>query len=213
MTVQAPMPPGRLGGMACCVDFHFDFSSPYGFIAAMKIDEVAKAACRRLTWRPFLLGAVYKRFGQSPLEHPLKRRYVLEVDVPRVGRRDGLDIKVPVGFPQHSLPAARLFYWIASQAPDKAPEFAKAAYRRYWFDGCSTADPQTAVEVAAGLGFDRQKVEAGMQESSVKLKLTLENEQAIAKGVFGSPFIFVDGEPFWGSDRLDHVAERLAAKD
>lgn len=193
--------------MACCIDFHFDFSSPYGFIAAMKIEAVARqTACRRLTWRPFLLGAVYNRFGQSPLEHPLKRRYVLEVDVPRAGRRDGLDIKVPAGFSEHSLPAARAFYWIEARAPDKAPAFAKAVYRRYWLDGQSTADP----DVATTLGFDRQRVADGLQESTVKQKLIRENEQAIASGVFGSPFFIVDGEPLWGSDRLDHVAERPA---
>ena len=96
--------------MLAPIDFYFDFSSPYGFLAAMKIDEALKPAkLRRLRWRPFLLGAVYKRFGQSPLEHPLKRRYVIEVDVPRLGRRDGMTIKVPSGFPEHSLPAARAF--------------------------------------------------------------------------------------------------------
>ena len=145
--------------MACCVDFHFDFSSPYGFLAAMKIESVLPGGrYRRLAWRPFLLGAVHQRFGQSPLEHPLKRRYVLEIDAPRVGRRDGLALKVPAGFPQHSLPAARAFYWIEARAPDKAPAFAKAAYRKYWLDGHSTADPEIAVEAAAVLGFDRRQV-------------------------------------------------------
>jgi 2-hydroxychromene-2-carboxylate isomerase len=198
-------------GMACCIDFHFDFSSPYGFLAAMKIEAVVKRASCRLTWRPFLLGAVYQRFGQSPLEHPLKRRYVLDVDVPRAGRRDGLDIKVPAGFPQHSLPAARIFYWIEAQAPEKASGFAKAAYRKYWLEGSSTANVDVAVDVAATLGFDRARVAAGMQDPAIKLRLARENEQAIASGVFGSPFIIVDGEPFWGGDRLDAVAERLAA--
>jgi len=198
--------------MACCVDFHFDFSSPYGFLAAMKIERALQGGrYRRLRWRPFLLGAVYQRFGQSPLEHPLKRRYVLEVDAPRVGRRDGLALKVPAGFPQHSLPAARAFYWIEARAPEKAADFAKAAYRKYWIEGQSTADPAVAIEAAAMLGFDRKRVSEGLQESMVKLRLVTENEQAIANGVFGSPFIRVDGEPFWGSDRLDDVAERLAA--
>jgi 2-hydroxychromene-2-carboxylate isomerase len=116
--------------MACCVDFHFDFSSPYGFLTAMKIERaLPHSRYRRLIWRPFLLGAVYQRFGQSPLEHPLKRRYVLEIDAPRVGRRDGLRLKVPAGFPQHSLPAARAFYWIEARAPEKAPDFAKTNRR------------------------------------------------------------------------------------
>ena len=197
--------------MACCVDFHFDFSSPYGFLAAMKIDRTLEGGrYRRLTWRPFLLGAVYHRFGQSPLEHPLKRQYVLEVDAPRVARREGIALKVPAGFPQHSLPAARAFYWIEARAPEKAPDFAKAAYRKYWIEGYSTSDPGIAVEAAASVGFDRRQIAEGLNHPAVKQRLVAENEQAIASGVFGSPFIRVDGEAFWGSDRLDEVAERLA---
>ena len=190
------------------VDFYFDFSSPYGFIAAMKIDRLGSG---RVTWRPFLLGAVYDKVGQSPLEHPLKRRYVIEVDVPRLGRRDGLAIKVPAGFPEHSLPAARAFYWIDSRTPAQSVAFAKAAYRKYWLEGRSTADPDAAIEVATDLGFDRAQVAAGMQAPEVKARLKSENERAIAKGVFGSPFFLVDGEPFWGGDQLALVAERMAA--
>lgn len=198
--------------MACCVDFHFDFSSPYGFLAAMHIERaLQRGRYRRLTWRPFLLGAVYSRFSQSPLEHPLKRRYVLEIDAPRVARRHGIALKVPAGFPEHSLPAARVFYWIEARAPEKAAEFAKEAYRQYWIEGHSTADPMIAIEAATMLGFDRRRVTEGLQESLVKLRVVTENEQAIANGVFGSPFIRVDDEPFWGNDRLDDVAERLAA--
>ena len=99
--------------------------------------------------------------------------------------------------------AARIFYWIEAQAPEKASGFAKAAYRKYWLEGSSTADVDVAVGVAATLGFDRARVAAGMQDPAIKLKLARENEQAIANGVFGSPFIIVDGEPFWGGDRLD----------
>jgi 2-hydroxychromene-2-carboxylate isomerase len=197
--------------VACCLDFYFDFSSPYGFLAAMKIEQALQGArFRRLAWRPFLLGAVYKQVGQSPLEHALKRRYVIEIDVPRLGRRENLAIKLPAGFPEHSLPAARAFYWIEAREPEKAVEFAKAAYRKFWLEGRSTADPEVTVEAAALLGFDRSDVAEGLQDSVVKQRVTTENEQAIANGVFGSPFIVVDGEPFWGSDRLEHVAERLA---
>ena len=189
------------------VDFYFDFSSPYGFIAAMKIDRLAAG---NVTWHPFLLGAVYATVGQSPLEHPLKRRYVIDVDVPRLGRRAGLEIRVPAGFPEHSLPAARVFYWIESRAPAKAVPFAKATYRKYWLDGRSTADPDVPLDVAAGLGFNRAAAAAGMQAPEVKARVKSENEQAVARGVFGSPFFLVDGEPFWGGEQLDLVAERMA---
>lgn len=129
------------------IEFYFDFTSPYGFIAAMQIDAIEGA----VTWRPFLLGAVYKAVGQSPLEHPLKRRYVIEVDAPRKARRTGLDLKVPADFPGHALPPARAFYWIEAQDPRKAVAFAKAAYRRYWLEGCRTGDAGIAADVLAQL--------------------------------------------------------------
>ena len=151
---------------------------------------------------PFLLGSVYKAVAQSPLEHPLKRAYVIEVDAPRMARRIGLQLKLPAAFPEHSLPPSRAFYWIDQQDPAKAVAFAKAAYRKYWLHGCATSDAAVAVDAAASVGYDPKAVLEGMQRSETKERLIFENEQAIHRGVFGSPFFFADGEPFWGSDRI-----------
>jgi 2-hydroxychromene-2-carboxylate isomerase len=186
------------------IEFYFDFASPYGFLAAMQIDRIK----RPIVWRPFLLGAVYKKFGQSPLEHPLKRDYVIKVDAPRMARRLGLTLKVPHGFPEHALPPSRAFYWIDGQDPVKAVAFAKAAYRRYWLEGRATSDADAAVEAGATVGLDRDILLAGINDTSVKDRLVLENEGVIAKGVFGSPFFIVDGEPFWGSDRIPLILDK-----
>jgi 2-hydroxychromene-2-carboxylate isomerase len=186
------------------IDFYFDFASPYGFIAAMQIEAMARA----VTWRPFLLGAVYKTFGQSPLDHPLKRKYVIEVAAPRMARRIGLELKMPANFPEHALPPARAFYWIAQQEPTKAVAFAKAAYRKYWLEGCATSDAAVASDAGAAVGVERDAVLAGMQDPGTKMRLIHENEDAIRKGVFGSPFFLADGEPFWGSDRIALLAQR-----
>lgn len=185
------------------VDFYFDFASPYGFIAAMQIESIR----RPVRWHPFLLGAVYKSAGQSPLDHRLKRDYIINVDAPRLARRLGLQLKIPAGFPEHALPASRAFYWIDRQDPARAVAFAGIAYRQYWLHGCSTSDAAMAVDAAASLGYDRNAVIAGVQEQSVKDRLVLENNEAIRKGVFGSPFFLADGEPFWGSDRISMIPE------
>lgn len=184
------------------IDFYFDFASPYGFIAAMQVDGIE----RPVRWRPFLLGAVYKTFGQSPLEHPLKRKYVIEVDAPRMARRIGLKLKVPAGFPEHALPPSRAFYWVEQQDSAKATVFAKAVYCKYWLEGCATSDVAVAVDAAASIGFERGAVLAGMQDPEIKDRLARENEEAIRRGVFGSPFFFTDDEPFWGSDRINLIA-------
>jgi 2-hydroxychromene-2-carboxylate isomerase len=188
------------------IDFYFDFASPYGFIAAMQIETVA----RPVRWRPFLLGAVYKAVGQSPLGHPLKRQYVIEVDAPRMARRIGLELKMPADFPAHALPPARTFYWIDGRDPAKAIAFAKAAYRKYWLHGCPTSDAEVAIDAAISVGYDRDMVMAGMQEQTTKDRLVFENEDAIRRGVFGSPFFFAGSERFWGSDRISLMLEDSA---
>jgi 2-hydroxychromene-2-carboxylate isomerase len=186
------------------IEFYFDFASPYGFIAAMQIESLA----RPVAWRPFLLGAVYKTFGQSPLDHPLKKDYVLEVDAPRMARRIGLRLELPAGFPEHALAPSRAFYWIEERDPATAVAFAKLAYRKYWLEGRATSDAAAAADAAAEAGVDRAAVLAGMQDARIKGRLLEANRAAVAKGVFGSPFFLVDGQPFWGSDRLPLVAAK-----
>jgi 2-hydroxychromene-2-carboxylate isomerase len=185
------------------IDFYFDFASPYGFIAAMQADRIE----RPVRWHPFLLGAVYKDVGQSPLDHRLKREYVIKVDAPRMARRIGLDLKVPAGFPEHALAPSRAFYWIDRQDPVRAIAFAKAAYRQYWLHGCATSDAAVAVDAAFSVGYDKRMVIAGMQERATKDRLVFENDEAIRKGVFGSPFFLADGEPFWGNDTIPLIME------
>ena len=163
------------------IDFYFDFASPYGFIAAMQIE----ALTRPVRWHPFLLGAIYKAVGQSPLEHPLKRDYVINVDAPRTARRIGLELKMPQGFPEHSLPPARAFYWIEQQDPAKAVAFAKAVYRRYWLEGSATSDAAVAADAAASIGCDRDAVLAGMQDAPTKSLLIRENERPSTRGCSG----------------------------
>lgn len=110
------------------------------------------------------VGCRLQMFGQSPLEHPLKRKYVIEVDAPRMARRIGLDLKTPAGFPEHALPPSRAFYWIEQHDSAKAVAFAKAAYRKYWLEGCATSDAGVAADTAASVGFDRDALLAGIEE-------------------------------------------------
>lgn len=188
--------------MSAEIDFYFDFSSPYGFIASTLIDDLAAKHGRQVVWHPFLIGAVYKEHGGVPLEHPLKRDYALK-DFIRTGRFNGIpDMRFPANFPAHPIPPSRLFYWLEASDPGRAAAFAKAAYRAYWVDGQDTSDPAAALAVAAAMGIDEAEASSGMQDDAVKARLRQETEDAMARGVFGSPFFYVDGEPFWGGDRL-----------
>ena len=198
----------KVPAMANAIDFYFDFSSPYGYLASTQIDALAVRHRRVVNWRPFLIGALYKQLGYAPLEQPGKRAYFLH-DVPRSARAMGVTLNFPPSFPEALIAPARAFYWIADRDAAKAAAFAAAAFRAYWSEGRKLADPEIVAEIAAGQGFAREAVLAALADQAVKDRLKAETDAAIAAGIFGSPFIVVDGERFWGSDRLDQVEKWL----
>ncbi len=91
------------------VDFYFEFASPYGYLASRRIDEIGARYDRVVTWRPFLLGAVFKVVGTGPMfDYPLKSDYFLH-DFPRSARRMGISATLPPGAPHNTIAAARAF--------------------------------------------------------------------------------------------------------
>ncbi|MEQ8965669.1 MAG: 2-hydroxychromene-2-carboxylate isomerase [Azospirillaceae bacterium] len=196
--------------MAAPIDFYFDFSSPYGYLASTRIDELAARHGREVVWRPFLLGAVFKQTGTGPLvDVPIKGDYARH-DMPRAARRLGVPFVLPEPFPFLALAPSRAYWWAFDRDRAEARRLARALYEAAFAEGRSLADPETVADVAAGLGFDRDALTAALADPEVKARLKAETDTAIDRGVFGSPFVIVDGEPFWGHDRLDDVAWWLA---
>lgn len=192
--------------MAKPIDFYFDFSSPYGYLAAQRIDEIGEEHGREVAWRPFLLGVVFKTTGAQPLLGiPLKGDYARR-DLPRSARLMDIPFTLPKPFPFMSVSACRATYWLSETDPAAGKALAQALYRAAFAEGRSIADPPAVAAVAADLGLDRDEVLAAMQNPRIKDLLKREVDAALRKGVFGSPFIIVDGEPFWGYDRLDDVS-------
>ncbi len=191
--------------MAEPIDFYFDFSSPYGYLAAAQIDDLAARHGRDVAWRPILLGAVFPQTGSQPLLNiPLKGDYARR-DMARSARLLGIPFQVPGNFPFMSVAACRAFYWLHDQDPAKAVALAKALYREAFAEGRSIDSAEAVVKVAEALGVDGGALSAALTDPAVKQRLRDEVDQAIAKGVFGSPLIVIDGEPFWGHDRLEQV--------
>jgi len=189
--------------------FYFDFASPYGYLAATRVEALGQRFGRAVVWRPILLGAVFKVTGSMPnLNRPLQGDY-LRHDVPRFARLLGVPLADPLPGPFASLAAARAFYWLEATAPDQAKALAAAIYRAHWTDGRSMEPADAVADVAADLGIDRDGLLTAIQDPAVKDRVRQETQAAVDAGVFGSPFLFVDGEPFWGVDRLDHAARWL----
>ena len=191
------------------IEFHFDFSSPYAYLASTRIDAVAAKHGCTVRWRPMLLGVLYKSTGYHPLEQREKGRYMLH-DVARCARLYGVPFALPSSFPESLLAASRAVYWIADQDPAMLTGFVHAAFAAYWAEGRKLADPEIVAELAASEGFDKPAVLAALGDPVVKDRLRRETEAAIAAGVFGSPYMVVDGESFWGNDRVEMLDRWLA---
>ncbi|MDA0997802.1 MAG: 2-hydroxychromene-2-carboxylate isomerase [Proteobacteria bacterium] len=184
------------------IEFFFDFSSPYAYFAAHKVDDMCSGFGRDVAWKPFMLGAALKITGAETLtRYPLKGDYCRH-DWARIARFQELPWSMPERFPIATLAAARAFYWIDGQNPAAAKAFAWSCFKTYFGDGHDISEPSTVGAIAAGHGFDENAVIAAVAEEAIKQRLKDETAAAVGRGVFGSPFIIVDGEAFWGSDRL-----------
>ena len=184
------------------IQFYFDFSSPYGYFAALKIDSLAAGFERQVRWRPMMLGAAMKVTRAKPLaEIELKGDYCKR-DWDRLARYMEVPWTLPDPFPIATLAAARAFYWLDDDDPALAKRFAQAAYHTYFGEGRDITDPETVAGFAEPLGIDRDALLTAVRDPAIKQRLKDETAEAIGNGVFGSPFIVIDGEPFWGADRL-----------
>ncbi len=187
------------------IEFYFDFSSPYGYIASEKIDALAAKHGREVTWRPILLGVVFKTTGGQPLPSiPLKGAYSAR-DIARTAKFHGVEYRPPSVFPISSISPCRAFYWLDAEDPKRAKALARALYRAYFVDNIDISSVEGTVAVCAKLGLGADELRGALADQAVKDRLRTEVEKAIARGAFGSPYIIIDGEPFWGSDRLDQI--------
>ncbi|HMM72095.1 MAG TPA: 2-hydroxychromene-2-carboxylate isomerase [Rhodocyclaceae bacterium] len=190
--------------IAAPIDFYFDFISPFGYLAAMRIDDIAARHGRTTRWHPFLLGiTVVKIMGLKPLlDTPLKGPYLMH-DIPRLAKMLDVPIRLPAKDVMFdNLPATRAYYWLADQDPERAKAFAKRLYALRFQEIADLTRPELLAHEAQSLGFDGAKLQLAIETPEIKQRVKDAVDAAVARGVFGSPFIIADGEPFWGCDRL-----------
>lgn len=195
--------------MTTPIDFYFDFSSPYGYFMAENIDAVAARHRREVRWRPYLLGAVYKKLGSQPLPSmPMKGPYSVR-DFERSARYYGLQCRIPAAFPVATQHAARAYYWLEERDPAMARRFALATLRAYFGDGRDISQLDAVLGIAVSLGAERTALATALDSDELKARLRSVCDTAIERGVFGSPYVIIDGEPFWGADRLPQIERWL----
>lgn len=191
------------------IEFWFDFSSGYAYLAAQDIGALGQRVGRTILWRPYMLGAAFKVTGMRGLSStPMKSDYARH-DWARAARRLEVPFNPPSDHPKVALAATRAFYWIETTRPDLSARFAQEVFRLYYSGSLDTSDPADVARLAATFALDPGDLVAGLQSPDIKQLTMRVCETAIAQGVFGSPFFRVDGEPFWGWDRMAMMEDWL----
>ena len=197
------------------IDFYFDYSSPYGYLASERIEALAKRHNRCVVWHPILLGFIFKISKQAPLtEAPLKGEYSI-MDFARSSREHSIAYQHPQQFPIGAVAASRATLWVRNHSDsaisEKTGDMVHAIYQAYFVDGKDITDIKTLSALASSLGLDGDSMVVALSEQSVKDALKDEVGAAIESGIFGSPTMVVDGEQFWGHDRLEQLERWLTS--
>jgi 2-hydroxychromene-2-carboxylate isomerase len=195
--------------MSKTVEFFFDLGSPASYLAYTQLPGICHESGATLVYRPMLLGAVFQATGNaSPAMIPAKGRYMLR-DLARHAERYGVPMRFNPHFPLNTLTLMRLLVAVQLHQPERFEALVQALFTAIWVDGLNLGEPAKVAEVLGQAGFDAEALLTQCAEPSVKEALKASSEEAVARGVFGAPSIFVEGELYFGQDRLDFVRETL----
>ncbi|MEJ2604320.1 MAG: 2-hydroxychromene-2-carboxylate isomerase [Gammaproteobacteria bacterium] len=187
------------------IDFYFDFSSSYSYIGQHRLRALAEAFDIAIDWRPIALGAIFKARGHAPPKaDSLKGRYVWH-DVERSAAEWGLPYHWPKPFPFNSILAARAYWYLKDVDEEDAVAWIRAVFDASYGHGRDCSDPSVVAELVADLELDGEQILQATAGDAVKQRLKEVTDEAMARGVFGAPTFFLDGEMYWGADRIDQM--------
>lgn len=189
--------------------FWFEFAGTYSYLSVCRIEQVAAEAGIDVEWKPFLLGPLIKEFGwdDSPFNiYPVKGRYMWR-DLERLCQQYGFSFQKPGQFPRNGLYAARIATIAASE--DWCPAFTKAVFHANFAEDQDIAAPEVLTRILESIGQNAPSVFERAQTQQNKDRLRQQTEKAASLDIFGAPSFVVNGELFWGNDRLEQTLERL----
>ena len=201
------------GSGRATIEFFFDCSSPWTYLAFENLQPLAAEMGARIDWRPILVGGVFNAVNPSVYASraqpvPAKARYMLK-DLQDWARVAGLKIRMPPSvFPVNSVKAMRACLVLAPEGA--LPPFARAVFQSYWADDEDISQDSVLTAVCARVGKDGAEVLARAAAPEIKAALKANTDELIARGGFGSPTIFVNGvDMYFGNDRLELVKAAL----
>lgn len=193
------------------VEFFFDFGSPTTYLAWTQLPGICAAAGAMLVYRPMLLGGVFQATGNaSPVTVPAKGKYML-TDMARFARRYDVPMRFNPHFPINTLALMRGAVGVQLRWPQRFEDYVSAMFTAMWVEGRNMGDPAIVAEVLDKAGFDARALLELTADPAVKDGLKRNTEEAVRRGAFGAPTMFVGDQMFFGQDRLDFLKEALAA--
>jgi 2-hydroxychromene-2-carboxylate isomerase len=194
------------------IEFFFDCSSPWTYLAWHNIQPMAKELGAEIAWRPILVGGIFNTvnpsvYAQREMPVPLKARY-MKKDLADWARSAGLAIKMPpTVFPVNSVKAMRGCIWLGNK---DMVLFTRAVFEAYWGGDKDISQDAVLADICKSVGIDSQKFLAGIGDPAIKDQLKANTEEVMARGGFGSPTIFIDKtDMYFGNDRLPLIREAL----
>lgn len=198
------------------VEFFYDIGSPYAYLASTQIEEVAQRCGVTVRWRPFLLGAVFQATSNvPPATVPAKARWMLK-DLKGWAAMYGVDFVFPAAlFPVNSLRAMRACAWADEQGQAQQRALAQALFQAYWVKSQDPSGEEALRGAAQAAGLDAEAMLEATGAQRIKDKLRQDTEEAIARGAFGAPTFYLDGDRrmLWGNDRLPVLEHYFKAQD
>ncbi|MCP4756536.1 MAG: 2-hydroxychromene-2-carboxylate isomerase [Proteobacteria bacterium] len=191
------------------VEFFFDFGSPASYLAYLQLPKIAAKTGGEIVYRPFLLGGVFKTTGNSsPMAVPAKGAWMGR-DLERYANRYGVELKFNPHFPINTVQLMRGAVWAKEEGTLES--YATAVFKAVWAEEKNMGDPEVVAKVLETAGVDPVEFSEAVANQEIKDKLRSATDEAVQRGAFGAPTMFVGDDMFWGQDRLDFVEEALSS--
>ncbi|MBP6010635.1 MAG: 2-hydroxychromene-2-carboxylate isomerase [Alphaproteobacteria bacterium] len=194
------------------LEFYFDCSSPWTYLAFTRIHDVIARTRAEIVWKPVLVGGVFNAVNQDVYERrakpdPRKGKYYVK-DLEDWARFAGIEIGRPPVFPVNSVKAMRGA--LIALDDGKLVPYATAVFQAYWGDLEDISQPEVLGRIASSVGYDANGFLERVEDPALKAKLRANTDELIARGGFGSPTMFVNGDDmYFGNDRLPLVEAAL----
>ena len=190
--------------MTKCLNFYFDFISPYSFLAYKRLNVLNKENKINIEYKPMLLGGLHNLGGITPPAFNERKLKNMKNDCELIASKNNIDFKWNIKFPINSLYLMRGYIVIDDSHKKK---FFDICFDAYWKDNLDISDEKNIEIILNKAGLNKKEFLNNIQDNGVKDMLKNLTNEAFEKDVFGAPTFIVNNKIFWGQDRLEYALE------